>query len=78
MAWVLRGLREGIVTTRYPKRADDYGANFKGSLSVRTSRTAPRPGEKPLEPDEMSAVEKRSSPCGLESLSDRCHRGTLG
>jgi len=34
MAWVLRGLREGVVTTRYPRRPDDYGPGFKGSVSV--------------------------------------------
>ena len=38
MAWVLRGLREGIVTTRYPKRADGYGASFKGAVSVTGDR----------------------------------------
>ena len=43
MAWVLRGLREGIVTTRYPKKADDYGASFKGSVSVRAAATTPSP-----------------------------------
>jgi len=37
MAWVLRGLREGIVTTRYPKKPDDYGTSFKGSVSVRAA-----------------------------------------
>ena len=35
MAWLLRGLREGIVTTRYPKKADDYGTSFKAAVSVR-------------------------------------------
>jgi len=44
MAWVLRGLREGIVTTRYPKRADGYGPNFRGSISVLDGRTGVSPG----------------------------------
>lgn len=39
MAWVLRGLREGVVTTRYPKKADDYGTSFKASVSLRTPGT---------------------------------------
>jgi Ni,Fe-hydrogenase III small subunit/ferredoxin len=73
MAWVLRGLREGIVTTRYPKRADDYGAKFKGSLSVRTSRTAPRPGEKPLEPDEIA----RSKSAAFPVDSSLCPTGAI-
>jgi Ni,Fe-hydrogenase III small subunit/ferredoxin len=38
MPWVPRGLREGIVTTRYPRRPDGYGADFKGSLVVDAGR----------------------------------------
>lgn len=34
MPWIPRGLREGIVTTRYPKRDDGYGPGFSGSLVV--------------------------------------------
>lgn len=34
MAWVLRGLREGVVTTRYPRRTDDYGGSFRAAVSV--------------------------------------------
>ena len=34
MAWALKGLREGIVTSRYPRRADDYGPGFKAAVDV--------------------------------------------
>lgn len=34
MPWIPRGLREGIVTTRYPGRPDGYGAAFQGSIVV--------------------------------------------
>jgi Ni,Fe-hydrogenase III small subunit/ferredoxin len=34
MAWISRGLRAGIVTTRYPKRPDNYGSTFRSSISV--------------------------------------------
>ncbi|MGH8988553.1 MAG: ferredoxin [Acidimicrobiales bacterium] len=34
MPWVLRGLRNGIVTTRYPRRPDGYGPNFRGAVTV--------------------------------------------
>jgi Ni,Fe-hydrogenase III small subunit/ferredoxin len=34
MPWVTRGLRDGIVTTRYPGRPDDYGQDFRGSVEV--------------------------------------------
>jgi Ni,Fe-hydrogenase III small subunit/ferredoxin len=34
MAWILRGLRDGIVTTRYPRRPDGYGPGYRGVISV--------------------------------------------
>jgi Ni,Fe-hydrogenase III small subunit/ferredoxin len=34
MAWVPRGLRDGIVTTSYPRRPDGYGPGFVGSVAV--------------------------------------------
>ncbi len=34
MPWVLRGLRDGVVTTRYPRRPDGYGALFDGAITV--------------------------------------------
>ena len=34
MPWIPRGLREGIVTSRYPRRADGYGDGFSGTLVV--------------------------------------------
>ncbi|MGH9170746.1 MAG: NADH:ubiquinone oxidoreductase [Acidimicrobiales bacterium] len=40
MAWVLRGLRDGIVTTPYPRRADGYGAGYRGSVVVRDDAAA--------------------------------------
>lgn len=32
--WVSRGLREGIVTTRYPSRLDGYGERWRGAVAV--------------------------------------------
>lgn len=34
MPWVFRGLRNGVVTTRYPKRADPYGQRFRAAVDV--------------------------------------------
>lgn len=34
MPWITRGLRDGIVTSRYPKRADDYGPDHRSSVKV--------------------------------------------
>ena len=34
MAWVARGLRNGVVTSRYPRRADPYARGFRGAVTV--------------------------------------------
>lgn len=34
MPWATRGLREGIVTTRYPRRPDGYGDGFAAAVTV--------------------------------------------
>jgi Ni,Fe-hydrogenase III small subunit/ferredoxin len=34
MPWVARGLRDGIVTSRYPRRPDGYGSDFRASLTI--------------------------------------------
>jgi Ni,Fe-hydrogenase III small subunit/ferredoxin len=39
MPWIPQGLREGIVTTRYPRRSDDYGHGFSGSISVHANES---------------------------------------
>lgn len=33
-SWLVRGLREGVVTTRYPRRPDGYGPKFRAAVSV--------------------------------------------
>jgi Ni,Fe-hydrogenase III small subunit/ferredoxin len=35
MPWLTRGIREGIVTSRYPRRAEDYGPSFRATVRVR-------------------------------------------
>lgn len=34
MPWIPRGLRDGIVTTCYPRRPDGYGEGFRGTIVV--------------------------------------------
>ncbi len=34
MPWIPRGLRDGIVTTSYPRRSDGYGEGFRGTVVV--------------------------------------------
>lgn len=47
MPWIPRGLREGIVTTRYPRRSDTYGEGFRAAVVV---------GGGPYDPDRMGAA----------------------
>jgi Ni,Fe-hydrogenase III small subunit/ferredoxin len=44
MPWVLRGLRDGVVTTRYPARPDVYADQFPGAVDVREPAMDPGPG----------------------------------
>jgi Ni,Fe-hydrogenase III small subunit/ferredoxin len=45
--WVLRGLRDGIVTTRWPRRPDEYADSWRGPVTVRSDSAAPVNGEMP-------------------------------
>ena len=35
MPWIPRGLRNGIVTSRYPQTQDSYGENFRAAIVIR-------------------------------------------
>jgi Ni,Fe-hydrogenase III small subunit/ferredoxin len=39
--WVLRGLRDGVVTTRWPRRADEYADSWRGPVTVAAGANAP-------------------------------------
>lgn len=49
MPWVLRGLRDGVVTTRYPQRGDDYADRWPGAV-------APRPGRATLDEEYVAGI----------------------
>lgn len=34
MPWILRGLRDGVVTTHYPRRRDTYADEFRGAVEL--------------------------------------------
>jgi len=65
MAWILRGLRDGIVTTRYPRRPDDYGPGFRGVVSVVDADPA------------TSAGENRPSAAFDHMVADICPTGAI-
>ncbi|MEU9244441.1 NADH:ubiquinone oxidoreductase [Streptomyces sp. NPDC048385] len=45
MPWFWRGLREGVVTTPYPKRPDAYAATFPAAVAVRADAPSLTPQE---------------------------------
>jgi Ni,Fe-hydrogenase III small subunit/ferredoxin len=45
MAWILRGLRDGIVTTRYPRRPDAFGPSYRGAVEVAAAERFAADGE---------------------------------
>ncbi|MDA8295811.1 MAG: ferredoxin [Actinomycetota bacterium] len=51
MPWIARGLRDGFVTTRYPRRPDDYGEGFRASIALR--REALGDAERPTDASEV-------------------------
>lgn len=74
MPWVLRGLRDGIVTSRYPRRHDGYGATFAAAVAVDRSAVgrleersgAPGVGDRPRELEEAA----EACPTGAILLED--------
>lgn len=64
MAWILRGLRDGIVTTRYPRRPDGYGPGYRGAVEVAAEPFA-------------AASESRDVTDSHESLVGLCPTGAI-
>jgi len=60
--WVLRGLRDGVVTTRWPRRPDEYAENCRGPVAVRPGSPAD-----PVDPVEL----ERLCPTGAIEATDR-------
>jgi Ni,Fe-hydrogenase III small subunit/ferredoxin len=54
--WVLRGLRDGVATTRWPRRPDAYADTWRGPVTVRPGAPAV-PGAEALCP--TGAIEER-------------------
>jgi Ni,Fe-hydrogenase III small subunit/ferredoxin len=65
MPWIPRGLSEGIVTTRYPRRPDGYGPGFRGTVVVDTV-AGPRP-----------RLDAARAACPTEAISVLAGRATL-
>jgi Ni,Fe-hydrogenase III small subunit/ferredoxin len=64
MPWIPRGLRDGVVTSRYPRRPDGYGAGFQAAVTV-------RPGGRDEPSDGIStATAIATCPTGAISIGD--------
>ncbi|MDA8356434.1 MAG: ferredoxin [Actinomycetota bacterium] len=62
MPWIPRGLREGIVTSRYPRHPDGYGEGFRGTVIVHATSGTP----------EQLALATRACPTGaITTVHDR-------
>jgi ferredoxin len=66
--WVLRGLRDGVVTTRWPRRPDEYAGSWRGPAAVRPD--APGAGE-------AGAELERLCPTGAIEATGRPGAGKL-
>ena len=42
MPWILRGLSNGVITSKYPKKMDSYGDSHHSSVKVQTEYLASR------------------------------------
>ena len=83
--WALRGLRDGIVTTRWPGRPDEYAQSWRGPVTVRPVAVRPEtvrpetalPGALPaatLAPDGAGAAAGWTAGAELERL---CPTGAI-
>jgi Ni,Fe-hydrogenase III small subunit/ferredoxin len=66
--WVLRGLRDGIVTTRWPGRPDDYAGSWRGPAAVLPDA---------VPPDSAAAVLPDGAPADGAELERLCPTGAI-
>lgn len=57
MPWIFRGLRNGVLTTRYPRRADEYAEHGVRALAEPTTSAHPEPELEDLCPTSAITVD---------------------
>lgn len=70
--WVFRGLRDGVVTTRWPKRPDAYADGWRGPAVVRDPDPADTAGLSDLCPTNAIAVNHGGRPGRVRLDQGRC------
>jgi Ni,Fe-hydrogenase III small subunit/ferredoxin len=68
--WALRGLRDGVVTTRWPRHPDDYAEAWRGPVAVQPAADAARSADPSGMADTDARVE-RLCPTGAIRVTDR-------
>jgi Ni,Fe-hydrogenase III small subunit/ferredoxin len=70
MPWFTRGLRNGVVTTRWPRRGDEYEASWPGAVDVRDQAAV---GEEPASLAELCPTDAiRAEDATLRIDRGRC------
>ena len=67
--WVLRGLRDGVVTTRWPGRPDPYADSWRGPATVLDPH--------PADSGPADSGQRRSDPAGAAGLASLCPAGAI-
>jgi Ni,Fe-hydrogenase III small subunit/ferredoxin len=70
--WVLRGLREGVVTTRWPKNPDSYADGWRGPAVVRDPEPAGTIGLTDLCPTQAITVSNGAGRDAVRLDQGRC------
>jgi Ni,Fe-hydrogenase III small subunit/ferredoxin len=70
--WVLRGLRDGVVTTRWPKKPDGYADEWRGPAIVRDAEPADVDGLAELCPTGAISVAGGGRRAGVRLDQGRC------
>ena len=68
--WALRGLRDGVVTTAWPRRPDDYAEAWRGPATARPP-AGPVPGADPGQRAHVGPGVARLCPTGAIAVTDR-------
>ena len=63
--WVLRGLRDGVVTTKWPRKPDEYADSWRGPVAVRSDAAGEPPPEDLCPTGAISGIRVDQGKCVL-------------
>lgn len=56
MPWATRGLRDGVITTRWPQRPDEYGDGFAGTIDITSAEVDDRDTDRAIDACPTEAI----------------------